>query len=408
MPLRAHIYVAIIVLSGLACAVAALPAVGIPTSQWQTFIVLTILATFAQLYVVEAHGHVSYHPSPIFVYAGVLLLDPALYTALVVIYLGIEWLKERMQNSHRLNMWYIQPFNMAVDILAGTSARWIYQAAGSQLSSWHGVVPVIVGGLAALCFVFINHSSLGLVIVLAQRKRWRETGMLTIDTAGSDLILLLLGYVLAVLWQINPWLILPALSPIILMYRALRVTALEEEAQTDSKTGLLNARYFDRRFKEEFERAVRFNRPMAYVMADLDLLRLINNGYGHLAGDQVLAGVSAIIKQVIRDFDIAGRFGGEEFCIIMLEAGPDEALLMAERIRSAVEQASFKVATHPEPIRVTMSLGVACYPSHGQTEVGLSHEADMALYRAKGQGRNQVCLAAIDEQSALRTTGIYM
>src|SRR5439155_194927 len=139
----------------------------------------------------------------------------------------------------------------------------------------------------------------------------------------------------------------------VLMYKALSIPQLKQEAQTDGKTGLWNARHFSALFTAEMERATRFERPLTVLMADLDLLRNINNTYGHLAGDIVLSGIGKIISENIREYDIAGRFGGEEFAIVLPETGPVEAVQLAERLRSAVEAVSFEVSTSSVPIHAT-------------------------------------------------------
>ena len=130
------------------------------------------------------------------------------------------------------------------------------------------------------------------------------------------------------------------------------------------------------------------------IMADLDLLRAINNTYGHLAGDVVLTGIGEAIRKTIRGNDIAGRFGGEEFAIILPDLEPAEAYALAERIRIAIEALHFDVATSPTPIRATMSLGVACFPADGDCTTSLSQAADVAVYQAKFNGRNRVVMAA--------------
>jgi diguanylate cyclase (GGDEF)-like protein len=129
-------------------------------------------------------------------------------------------------------------------------------------------------------------------------------------------------------------------------------------------------------------------------MADLDLLRNINNSYGHLAGDIVLAGVGQVIRQSIRDYDIAGRFGGEEFLIVLPETGPREAQEIAERLRVAIASERYEVRTSPVPIHATMSLGVACFPEDAAAQKDLVHAADVAVYQAKINGRNRVVCAA--------------
>ena len=129
---------------------------------------------------------------------------------------------------------------------------------------------------------------------------------------------------------------------------------------------------------------------MSLIMADLDLLRDINNTYGHLAGDAVLAGVARVFREQLRDYDVPARFGGEEFSILLPETEPEAALEIAERIRRAVAEHEFEVDTSSEPINVTVSLGVASFPRDGHDANELVHQADLAVYRAKIQGRNRV------------------
>src|SRR6201999_216530 len=117
--------------------------------------------------------------------------------------------------------------------------------------------------------------------------------------------------------------------------------------------------------QEELGRAQRFQRPMSLIMADLDLLRDINNPYGHLAGDAVLRGISEIFRQQLRHYDVPARFGGEEFSILLPETSPEKAMEIAERIRRAVAEREFEVETAAEPIRATVSIGVAGFPKDG-------------------------------------------
>ena len=137
---------------------------------------------------------------------------------------------------------------------------------------------------------------------------------------------------------------------------------LQAEARVDPKTGLFNARYFASALTEELGRAQRFERPLSLIMADLDLLREINNTYGHLAGDAVLKGIAEVFRAELRHYDVPARFGGEEFSILLPETPPEQALEIAERIRRAIAERLFDVETSSEPIRATVSIGVAGYP----------------------------------------------
>src|SRR5438105_4113304 len=154
--------------------------------------------------------------------------------------------------------------------------------------------------------------------------------------------------------------------------------------------------------REEFGRAERFERPLSLIMVDLDLLRDINNSYGHLAGDAVLKGIAEVFRAELRHYDVPARFGGEEFSILLPETAPEEALEIAERIRRAVAAAAFDVETSSEPIHATVSIGVAGYPKDAHDANELVHQADLAVYRAKLQGRNRVLeLRAVDGEVGL-------
>ncbi len=202
---------------------------------------------------------------------------------------------------------------------------------------------------------------------------------------------------MASFWMINPWLIPFAIVPLLLIHRSLAVQKLEVEARVDPKTGLFNARHFTTVFQEELNRAQRFQRPMSLIMADLDLLRDINNTYGHLAGDAVLRGIADVFRREFRAYDVPARFGGEEFSILLPETSPEEALEIADRVRRAVADRTYEVETSSEPIRATISMGVAAFPRDGSEPNELVHAADVAVYRAKLQGRNRVLDAADDE-----------
>jgi diguanylate cyclase (GGDEF)-like protein len=125
-------------------------------------------------------------------------------------------------------------------------------------------------------------------------------------------------------------------------------------------------------------------------MTDLDLLRDINNTFGHLAGDAVIRGIAGVIRGELRRYDVAARFGGEEFSVLLPSTSAAQALEIAERIRRAVEAARFEDETVTEPLSATLSIGVASYPRDALEAKGLVHAADIAVYEAKARGRNRV------------------
>src|SRR5205823_2235700 len=117
----------------------------------------------------------------------------------------------------------------------------------------------------------------------------------------------------------NPWLVPLTLGPLFLIYRSLLVPTLKEEARTDPKTELANMKHWSAVGGDEIDRARRFGRPLSVAIADLDLLRDINNRYGHLVGDQMIVRVAQAIRSAVRDYDLPARFGGDEFAILMPE-----------------------------------------------------------------------------------------
>ncbi len=357
------------------------------------FLFLLITATVTQLYKVEGPNEILYHATPIFYFAALLLLPFFLFIIIIVVSLSVEWVKERLIESQYLRYWYIQPFNMAMSITAGFTAMYLIVIL-SYSQPIMATPSFLAIGLAAGVYVFVKETLLGLALALARNVSIRKSGVLALNNLLAELVLILQGYVTAVLWLINPLLILPALTPLIMMYRALRIPQLQQEAQTDAKTGLMNIRYFNMRFVEELDRAQRFGRPLSFIMADLDLLRTINNTYGHLAGDAVLSELGRIINTSIREYDIAARFGGEEFAIMLPETGPEQGWVIAERIRQAVETTEFIISTQDQSIHATMSLGVACFPHDATTATDLQHYADNAVYQAKSQGRNRTVRAS--------------
>ena len=231
----------------------------------------------------------------------------------------------------------------------------------------------------------------GIKAWLTRGEIFRRSGALDFFPFMLDLTLLYFGAGLSLVWIYNHFALVLFLVPIYLIYSTLRVPALERQTEIDRKTALFNHEYFKQHVGSELNRANRFDRPLAIIMADLDLLRNINNTYGHLAGDEVLIGVAKILKKSVREYDVAARFGGEEFAILLPETTVEQAYEKAESIRRTIEETEFTIPTNVSPIRVTMSFGIACRESFGQTMNEIIHHADSALYHSKLSGRNRAC-----------------
>jgi len=160
------------------------------------------------------------------------------------------------------------------------------------------------------------------------------------------------------------------------------------QASEDGLTGLPNHRTFQTRLEEEVARARRGGHPLALMMVDLDDFRTINNTYGHQAGDTTLVSIAAALKASVRGADVAARYGGDEFAVILPETDMDEALEVAERVRAAV--AALDLCEIGVALRMGTSVGVAALPLHALTREDLVHAADQAAYAAKHGGKGRV------------------
>jgi two-component system cell cycle response regulator len=167
--------------------------------------------------------------------------------------------------------------------------------------------------------------------------------------------------------------------------------ALREQATHDGLTGLLNRTSILEKLDDELARAARAGTPVSVLMADLDRFKSINDTYGHLVGDAVLREAACRLKSAARRYDSVGRYGGEEFLIVLPGCDAAHAAVQAERMRDALGATPFLSAS--QPVLVTVSLGAAC-SAHCAPET-LVREADDALYEAKAEGRNRVVLHSV-------------
>lgn len=160
-------------------------------------------------------------------------------------------------------------------------------------------------------------------------------------------------------------------------------------AQHDGLTGLANRRHLMERLNQEMERSERYQTSLSVIMLDLDKFKSFNDSYGHVKGDELLKAFSAMVKKAVRSTDIAGRYGGEEFCVVLPNTSVKGAQVIAERIRAAMEALRIPLEEGQPPVGRTASIGVAEFSAGDTIEKLLSH-ADAALYQAKEGGRNRV------------------
>ncbi len=165
---------------------------------------------------------------------------------------------------------------------------------------------------------------------------------------------------------------------------------IQELAITDGLTAIYVRRHFIERLNEEVARSKRHNLKLSLLMIDLDHFKQCNDTYGHLVGDIVLKEISRIMKEYVRQVDLIGRYGGEEFVIALPDTDKNSALNVADRIRMSVEKHKFRA--YDETISMTISIGVATFPETGDDVATLIDRADQALYKAKEAGRNRAVI----------------
>jgi diguanylate cyclase (GGDEF)-like protein/PAS domain S-box-containing protein len=172
-------------------------------------------------------------------------------------------------------------------------------------------------------------------------------------------------------------------------YKNRFIRKLELMSKTDGLTGLFNRQHIDKRLQEEMHRARRYNHPLSLIMLDIDNFKTINDSYGHISGDKILQKTAAIVNEIVRDSDVAGRFGGDEFIIILTETGIPVGIQVAERIMSKISR-QMVPAKNDQNIRFSVSVGIAEYSNTIQTPEEFIGIADNALYAAKNSEEKRV------------------
>lgn len=324
---------------------------------------------------------------------GALLLPPLLEAALIALICTHRWfLVGRYDATRPL---YKQLFTAAMMLLSCYAAAGVAHLPGLRLgeSQW---LDLGVLAAAALAQFTVNSLLVAGVLTLTTRIRsWR-------DLAGSaadnllELAALLLGGCVALLMLSGPVLAVVMIIPAVALHRSVLVQQLERAARTDAKTGLLNAPAWHTQAELQLLRAQQQpGSTLGVLMLDLDLFKQVNDTHGHLAGDAVLRAVAQLLGDTVRRGDQVGRFGGEEFAVLLPQiTGSAEARAVAERIRTRIGGLSVNVGPDRSITGLSVSIGVAVYPSVSEDSLdGLLAAADAALYSAKRSGRDQVAIA---------------
>ncbi|GAB3869366.1 GGDEF domain-containing protein [Kibdelosporangium lantanae] len=327
----------------------------------------------------------------VWVFAAVIDLPPSLAGLVVIVTYAHLWVRvQRKMGTRPVHRVVFSTAMMMASayIAEGTiAAGWGLQ----RTYAWTGsVTTTFVVLIGALVFLTVN----SVLVAIAASLHGRPSHVLV---SWPDLALevatLCLGSMAALALAQVPYLVILVMPPLLVLHRAVLVKQLEELAITDQKTGLLNATAWHEAAKSELSRAIRQRSCFGVLMVDLDYFKRVNDTYGHLAGDEVLKAIARLLKDEIRDYDSAGRFGGEEFAVLIPDSTAQDVVATAERLRHRVTELEIVAPTdNGETVisGLTASIGVAIFPNSGTTLEQLMLTADSAVYTAKSNGRNQV------------------
>ena len=323
--------------------------------------------------------------------AGVVALPPVLANAVVVFVFSYSWMRiwSGRRPAHR---W---AFSAATVVLA-TQVQVAIQ--GLDPGVFPGVptrpVDLAIATLAGALRWLVNFALVNGAIVLSSPNLRANQLFENFSERVLELGAFGLGVVAAGLMSYNPWLLAGIVVGVAAMDRGMLVNQFRKAARTDAKTGLHTAGWWHQIAHHSFERARVGGTGVALLMLDLDHFKRVNDTYGHVAGDHVLRAVAQAISSEIRDCDSAGRWGGEEFAILLPGVDAAELHAIAERVRRRVPALVVPIPQAEKPAVIqdlTVSIGGVRYPAPGITGVDeLVLAADAALYQAKTGGRNRV------------------
>jgi diguanylate cyclase (GGDEF)-like protein len=340
---------------------------------------------------------------------AILLLPFALVAVLVVV---LSW------HLH-FRSWYRQKqvavFRTATSMCTTILTCYVTHAASAELGAtdfrsailagWAGVATVVV----CVATYFLANAALtlpGLYLTSGITNRNITTLIGGWTENLLELATLCLGALTAIALAVLPAVAILVVMPVFILHRAVLIDQLETAARRDDKTGVWNVAGWRQIARQELARAGRQSgTTVGVLMIDLDHFKKINDNYGHLAGDAVLRSVAASITTLVRRSDMVGRFGGEEFVVLLPNIAEQDIRDMAERIRVAITQLAATVQLDDQEHTISglsASIGIATYPASGSTVEPILQAADTAMYRAKANGRNRVIHIADLRQKTMK------
>jgi len=319
-----------------------------------------------------------------------MVLLPPVYALLApVVLLALSQWRVRTLVVHR------RVFSAAAIGLAyaGSSVMFhvLAASAGIDAPSRRPLIWALLSIACGLLAAFLNAVLVSVAVKASDPlSTWRQL-LWDRDEAWLDIVELSAGLVVALAASLSGVLVFAVLPVLVMLHRSFMHTQLSAAARLDGKTGLLNAVTWEREAEAELARLHRTRQSAAVLLVDIDLFKAVNDTYGHLIGDEVLVAVADAMVGELREGDLIGRFGGEEFAVLLPTADEAEARRAAERLRSRV--AGLTVSTpDADAVRVTISVGASIAEPPGLSVAELLAAADAGLYQAKATGRNRVRL----------------
>jgi diguanylate cyclase (GGDEF)-like protein len=392
-PLRCYVGVVPVAAAVLACAAAA-RTTWHAADAWKFALLLacSLISVAATPRVVYRHGGITRDFITVWVLPIAILLPPfyAMVTPIPIYVLTQFWVFRGIV--------YRRVFTVGAIALAFGGVSLLFRAfppsfagpdigTGMHALTWAVAVAICeqVGRRGNQILIAVGIKLTDPTVRFAEQELNREA--LVADFAEFDLSILI-----TIVVAVSAVLSIFAVPTVLLVRRFMMHGQLLAQSRIDTKTGLLNASTWEREATAEIARAVRTGIPLALALVDIDHFKSVNDTYGHLVGDKALRAVTDALRSQLRGYDLAGRFGGEEFAILLPHAREVDALHIAERLRAHIAAMSIPVGDNPESgpsVRLTISVGVASLDGTSRELTDMLAAADTALYYAKETGRNR-------------------
>jgi diguanylate cyclase (GGDEF)-like protein len=340
--------------------------------------------------------------STVWTFTAALLLPAALATATIVAVYTHLWFRVWKPARYPL---FRNTFTATTVLLAAMAAQEVVSATGGSATWAEGFTGLAALGAATLAYAAVNSLLIALAVAVSTPDATPSNLFGQLDEIAVELATLCLAAMLALTLTVSWWFVFLVFIPILVLQRAILYRELAVAATTDGKTGLLTATAWNARALEAIDRARRERSTLAVLVLDLDHFKRVNDTHGHVAGDRVLAAVADAVRAEVRGDDLVGRFGGEEFVVLLPGLPADRAAAelhaVAERIRVRVTRLAVPVETPDGPLTISdlsISVGGTMVPrAPGTTVEQTIALADRELYKAKDSGRNAVRIAGSGE-----------